>query len=69
MVKPAKREASAVAAGHEPAFREIIGLIAAARRRAFQAEMRRWCHLSPTGRWKILSLFKESTEANNFSRV
>jgi predicted nuclease of restriction endonuclease-like (RecB) superfamily len=27
----------APAAGHEPAFREIIGLIAAARRRAFQA--------------------------------
>ena len=35
-MKPAKRKAPAVA-GHEPAFREIIGLIAAARRRAFQA--------------------------------
>lgn len=35
-VKPTKRKAPAVAR-HEPAFREIIGLIAAARRRAFQA--------------------------------
>lgn len=34
--KITKRKAPAVA-GHEPAFREIIGLIAAARRRAFQA--------------------------------
>jgi len=34
--KITKRKAPAVAA-HEPAFREIIGLIAAARRRAFQA--------------------------------
>ena len=37
-LKPAKRKpASRVAVRHEPAFREIIGLIAAARRRAFQA--------------------------------
>lgn len=35
-MKPTKRKAPAVA-GHEPAFREIIGLIAAARRRAFQS--------------------------------
>jgi hypothetical protein len=37
-MKPAKRKApkQIAAAGHEPAFREIIGLIAAARR-AFQA--------------------------------
>ena len=34
-MKLAKRKTAA--AGHEPAFREIIGLIAAARRRAFQA--------------------------------
>lgn len=38
IMKPAKRKApAAVAAGYEPAFREIISLIAAARRRAFQA--------------------------------
>ena len=37
-MKPAKRKpTSRAAAGHEPAFREIIGLIAAARGRAFQA--------------------------------
>jgi len=36
-LKPAKRKTPVVAAEHEPAFREIIGLIAAARRRAFQA--------------------------------
>lgn len=37
-MKPAKRKPTTRAvAGHEPAFREIIGLIAAARRRAFQA--------------------------------
>ena len=38
-MKPAKRKSSskAIVAGHEPAFREIIGLIEAARRRAFQA--------------------------------
>lgn len=35
--KIAKRKAVTGAAGHEPAFREIIGLIAAARRRAFKA--------------------------------
>lgn len=36
---PAKRKSSskAIVAGHKPAFREIIGLIEAARRRAFQA--------------------------------
>ena len=38
-MKPAKRKSSKQVARvrHEPAFREIIGLIAAARRRAFQA--------------------------------
>ncbi len=37
-MKPAQRKPVIRAvAGHEPAFREIIGLIAAARRRAFQA--------------------------------
>lgn len=38
-MKPAKRKAPKriTPAGHEPAFREIIGLIAAARHRAFQA--------------------------------
>ena len=38
-MKPTKRKSvsKAVAVRHEPAFREIIGLIAAARRRAFQA--------------------------------
>ena len=37
-MKPAKRKPTTRAvAGHEPAFREIIGLIAAARHRAFQA--------------------------------
>ncbi len=36
IMKPTKRKAPAVAR-HEPAFREIIGLIAAARHRAFQA--------------------------------
>ena len=38
-MKPTKRKSTskAVAVRHEPAFREIIGLIAAARRRAFQA--------------------------------
>ena len=38
-MKPIKRKSAskAVAVRHEPAFREIIGLIAAARRRAFQA--------------------------------
>lgn len=37
-MKPAQRKpASRAVAGHEPAFREIVGLIAAARRRAFQA--------------------------------
>ena len=37
-MKPAQRKpAPRAVAGHKPAFREIIGLIAAARRRAFQA--------------------------------
>jgi len=38
-MKPAKRKSPSKAkvAGHEPAFREIIGLIEVARRRAFQA--------------------------------
>ena len=37
-MKPTNRNPAARAvAGHEPAFREIIGLIAAARHRAFQA--------------------------------
>jgi hypothetical protein len=35
--KVVRRNASTAAASHEPAFREITGLIAAARRRAFQA--------------------------------
>jgi predicted nuclease of restriction endonuclease-like (RecB) superfamily len=36
-MKPAKRETSTVAIRHQAAFREIIGFIAAARGRAFQA--------------------------------
>jgi hypothetical protein len=39
-MKPALRKKiskPAAAKGHEPAFREIIGLIQSARRRAFQA--------------------------------
>jgi hypothetical protein len=36
-MKPTKRETSTVAIGHQAAFREIIGFIAAARGRAFQA--------------------------------
>lgn len=36
-MKLTKRKTSVVAAGHEPAFREIISLITAARYRAFQA--------------------------------
>lgn len=37
-MKLAKRKSTTgTVASHEPAFREIIGLIAAARRRAFQA--------------------------------
>ena len=36
-MKPIKSKKPTIVAGHEPAFREIIGLIAAARRRAFQA--------------------------------
>jgi hypothetical protein len=44
-MKPAPRKKiskPAAAQGHEPAFREIIGLIPSARRRAFQAVNRSW---------------------------